>query len=245
MSLVAVSRNDLEALFRRIERGEVECPLVVERPALSALAAKAPSLFGHGREATLAIIAAALAERATPRPAIELVWTGPDVAAGLARDTAVVVRELFAGSTRSVLIAGYAFDHGEEILRPLHAAMAERGVEAELFIDVPRAESAEAAEDHVMRFIDDFRRRNWPFGPPEPNIYYDPRTVWGDEYASIHAKCIVVDGRRTLVGSANFTERGHERNVEVGVFIDDAGLAGQLLHQWRQLVANDRFRRCP
>jgi phosphatidylserine/phosphatidylglycerophosphate/cardiolipin synthase-like enzyme len=244
MSMVGVSRAELEALARRIERGELSCPLDPDRPSLAGLAARGPSLFGHSREATLAIIAGVLAERGAPRPSLELVWTGPDVTAGAARDTAVVVRELFARAQRHVLVAGYAFDHGEEILRPLHEAMRDRGVEVELYIDVPRAESADAAEGHLVRYVDDFCRRNWPFGPPLPRLYHDPRTVWGDDYASIHAKCVVVDGRRTLIGSANFTGRGHERNVEVGVVIDDAELAERLIHQWRQLVANDRFRRC-
>jgi hypothetical protein len=166
VSLAAVGRAELEALARRIERGELACPLRSDRPSHAGLAARAPSLFGHDRDATLAIIGAALAERDVPRPAVELVWTGPDVSTTSARDTAVVVRELFARATRSVLVAGYAFDHGEEILRPLHAVMRDRGVEAELFLDVPRAASAAVVAEHLMRFLDAFRRRNWPSGRP-------------------------------------------------------------------------------
>ena len=33
----------------------------------------------------------------------------------------------------------------------------------------------------------------------------------------IHAKCIVVDGKRGYLGSANFSTRGLERNLELGV----------------------------
>lgn len=46
---------------------------------------------------------------------------------------------------------------------------------------------AETALSTVMRFVDDLLTSNWPFGPPEPQIFYDPRKMWGDEYASIHA----------------------------------------------------------
>jgi hypothetical protein len=52
---------------------------------------------------------------------------------------------------------------------------------------------------------------NWPFGAPIPRLYYDPRTVEPTSTASLHAKCIVVDDRRALVTSANFTSRGQER----------------------------------
>ena len=39
------------------------------------------------------------------------------------------------------------------------------------------------------------------------------------------AKCVVVDERFTLIGSANFTSRGQERNTEAGVLIEDEGVA--------------------
>lgn len=234
MSVVGLSTSELESLRRRIARGEVECPLSPDLPSLSDTHARAPLLFGHERDATCALIDCVLAERQTPHPRVELVWTGPDAKASLSRDTSVVVREMFAAAQHSVLVAGYAFDHGVDILEPLHAAMRDRRVEAELFIDVPRMESSETVETHVMRFIDGFIRRNWPFGRPEPRIFYDPRTVAGDEYASIHAKCVVIDERSALVGSANFTDRGHSRNIEVGVRVDDEAFAKALARQWRQ-----------
>ena len=34
------------------------------------------------------------------------------------------------------------------------------------------------------------------------------------------------------MSSANFTQRGQERNIEVGVLIDDATFAGSLASQW-------------
>lgn len=51
-------------------------------------------------------------------------------------------------------------------------------------------------------------------------------------FASLHAKCVVVDERWVLVTSANFTDRGQTRNVEVGVLLDDAGFAGVLEAQF-------------
>jgi phosphatidylserine/phosphatidylglycerophosphate/cardiolipin synthase-like enzyme len=45
-----------------------------------------------------------------------------------------------------------------------------------------------------------------------------------------------VDGVRAFVSSANFTERGRARNIEVGVLIEDALFAGSLLRQWIGLM---------
>jgi hypothetical protein len=68
-------------------------------------------LVGLDTEAVLAAIIAVLAERRRGEDTkVDLVWTGPDVAASAARDTAVVVRELFARAERSVLVAGFSFD---------------------------------------------------------------------------------------------------------------------------------------
>lgn len=77
----------------------------------------------------------------------------------------------------------------------------------------------------------------WTFGLPKPEVFYDPRTARrGPPWASLHAKCIVVDDERALVTSANFTDRGQTRNIEAGVLIEDRGFAAELAAQWRQLV---------
>ena len=54
----------------------------------------------------------------------------------------------------------------------------------------------------------------------------------------MHAKCVVVDETRALVGSANFTDRGQQRNVEVGVLVDDPIFARKLQQQWNGLAAS-------
>jgi len=53
-----------------------------------------------------------------PVPRVDLVWTGPEAIVSTARDTLVVGRELFENARERVLNGGYAFDHGEEHLRP-------------------------------------------------------------------------------------------------------------------------------
>jgi phosphatidylserine/phosphatidylglycerophosphate/cardiolipin synthase-like enzyme len=61
-------------------------------------------------------------------------------------------------------------------------------------------------------------------------------------FASLHAKCVVVDGRLVFVTSANFTDRGQTRNVEVGVVLDEPRLAAVLEAQF---VAGEWFARAP
>jgi len=58
---------------------------------------------------------------------------------------------------------------------------------------------------------------------------------------SLHAKCVVVDERWSLVGSANFTQRAQTRNLEVGALIDSAAFARDLIGQFRAATSARAF----
>jgi phosphatidylserine/phosphatidylglycerophosphate/cardiolipin synthase-like enzyme len=180
-----------------------------------------------------------IAERVhRPPPRLDLVWSGPEARASVARSTGLAVRRLFESAQRSVIVGGYAFDT-PEILEPLYRAMKERGVHGTLFLDIDgNAATAAGAGMFATAFIDRFLRAVWAFGEPKPDVFYDPRTAApGPPWASLHAKCIVVDDERSLITSANFTDRGQTRNIEAGVLVEDPAFAGELSGQWRQLVS--------
>ena len=93
------------------------------------------------------------------------------------------------------------------------------------------------AEELLARFRNDFRDHIWP-GKRLPAVFHDPRSLstdWGPK-ACLHAKCIVADGTRAFVSSANFTEAAQQRNIEAGVLLEDAGLASALEEQFEGLV---------
>lgn len=195
------------------------------------------ALAGHKTTACLAVLDVALAEREDRRPTPELVWTGPEAPAGTARDTAVVLRSLFEGARESVLLAGYSFDHAKDVLAPLHGAMRDHQVSARFFVNMPQIERHAAPDTHLTQFFKDFLVENWPFGEPRPHLYYDKRALTpGPPWCSLHAKCVVVDGAKAFISSANFTQRGQERNIEVGVLIEDASFASYLAGQWIGLI---------
>jgi phosphatidylserine/phosphatidylglycerophosphate/cardiolipin synthase-like enzyme len=177
----------------------------------------------------LAAAESALAERKKPETRVELIWTGPETTGSAARDTAVVVRALFAQARTSVLVAGFRFDHAASILLPLQEAVVQRAVDVSLFIDIP--DPARAQE--VLQSC-------WPFAPPLPKIYSDARASGS---ASMHAKCVVVDHSTALVTSANFTSRGQDRNIEVGALIHDRAFAGTLERHWLSAAVNGLFTR--
>ena len=233
----------LEQVSAAIEKGRLECPFGesdLAEMGLGVVARVIVAAIGDlERGAALRALRLIVAERThRPPPRLDLVWSGPEARGTTSRDTALVLKRLFESAQRSVLIAGYAFDE-PAMLAPLHRAMKERGVETTLFVNI-ESHATNAADGVALatKTIDTFLHAMWPFGPPRPRIYYDPRTAMrGPPWVSLHAKCVVVDEARTLVTSANFTERGHERNIEVGFLIEDAAAAADLVAQWRLLIA--------
>ena len=236
--LTALSTSELQGLRDRIAAGSIGVPLT--SAALQAgLGGKniVDQLAGLDRSGAIAALDLVIAERTHgPRPTLDLVWTGPEAMASTARDTWVVMREMFSQAQRRVLIAGFAFDSGAELFEPLHKNMVEHRVRLQMFLNIPRADKNADPTNHARTFVQQLVIDNWPWQDKYPEFYYDPRTVEPASVESLHAKCVVVDARITLIGSANFTDRGQTRNIEVGVLIDDAAFARQVALQWQGLV---------
>ena len=162
---------------------------------------------------------------------LELVWTGPERPGAGTRDTAVVVRELFQSAEQDVIVAGYALFNARPIFEPLaNRMMARPGLRVIVFLNVASHGGHLNPESVVEEFGRNFVTSHWPRGPL-PEVYYDPRSIAqdGGQRAVLHAKCVVIDRTRTFITSANITEAAQERNIELGVVINDAAF-GTLVH---------------
>jgi phosphatidylserine/phosphatidylglycerophosphate/cardiolipin synthase-like enzyme len=244
-SISDVSTASLERLMNGIETGHLKTPVL--RSSLIAFGIQSQLdvliavLSGHSKPSCLAIIRSVLAERAKhTRPAPELVWTGPEGVQAQARDTAVVLHELFESARKRVVLAGYSFNNAESVLKPLEQVMVEHGVEVHFFVDVEQPKQAPKDEEaYGQEQLARFLATNWPFDCAPPTLYCDRRALrpgYAGAYCSMHAKCVAVDSRRAFISSANFTLRAQDRNIETGVLIDDPNFAQQLDRQWMSLV---------
>jgi phosphatidylserine/phosphatidylglycerophosphate/cardiolipin synthase-like enzyme len=249
-----LGRPSLQALADALENGRLTRPYSVSAvaryvpPSMAKLAGAALAEMAElGMSATavahtLRLIcheregAQALADR------VDLVWTGPEVVGSGSRDTAIVVQELFAMARRSVLISTFALDRDEKA-RCLFQPLAERmdavpSLDVRMFLNVARPYGGGAAESELLReFAETFRNRIWP-GARLPTVFHDPRALapTSGPRACLHAKCVIVDERRVLVTSANFTEAAHARNIEAGIVLVDEGMAQAMRHQFESLV---------
>lgn len=70
---------------------------------------------------------------------LELVTTGPEIEGIANRDTGVVVRDLFANATQSVLVVGYAVYQGQKVFQALaDRMMTVPSLQVRLFLDIQR-----------------------------------------------------------------------------------------------------------
>ena len=106
-SLTEVALPDLEALLRLIERERIRPPATEAALAshgLEHIAEHVGTLRQLDSASLQAVLRVAIAERRyRPVPRVDLVWTGPEALISTARDTLVVVRELFENAEKSVL----------------------------------------------------------------------------------------------------------------------------------------------
>lgn len=170
---------------------------------------------------------------------IDLVTSGPDAPGITNRDTSVVVRELFAHARQSVLVVGYAVYQGQQVFESLAIRMADLpDLHVQFFLNIPRPDADQSpSEVLVTRFKQRFKDTQWPVGCRLPEVYCDPRSLADNApvRSSLHAKCVVVDLKHVFVSSANFTEAGQERNIEVGLKIEDEWLAKRITAHFRHL----------
>jgi len=118
-------------------------------------------------------------------------------------------------------------------------------INAEFFVNLPSRTGLDADERaEVAGYLEAFSREHWPEDVPLPGLYYAPEArKLGTARSSLHAKCVVVDGRWAFVTSANFTEAAQERNIEAGVLLDHPKLAGALVARFLALRDTGQLRR--
>lgn len=262
VGLTEVSTDALRQLAVAVANGDIATPFKASSLAYKGLGHLTSAFIpfeGLGAPALLTVIRAVLAERRRAgAKVLDLVWSGSDAGPSYARYTKVVVPELIRSATRQITIAGYSFDDGSDLFEQLHAVMVARRVSVRLFLDIeqmsrrleflfkkakkgqrlgPLLQARQAgANAFAKEVLSLFREAFWPYSDCAPSLYYDPRTADQRTFASLHAKCLIVDYAHVLITSANFTGRGQDRNIEVGVVLHDPGYATTLEQQWNNLV---------
>ena len=178
---------------------------------------------------------------------VEVVISGPNTSGG-ARDTGVVMRQLFGKARTRVVAVGFAVHQGKSVFKTLADRLDnDESFEATLCIDIRRQRGDTSLDREVVRrFANEFVRDEWP-GNRLPLVFYDPRSLepTGWTASSMHAKCVVIDGQEALVTSANFTEAAQERNIELGLLVDSHAIAQRIEEHFMSLIRSKCLERLP
>lgn len=148
-----------------------------------------------------------------------LVFTAPIALPG-ALKTRDVVRSIFGTASRSIVVAG--FNMQDEEFRSLLMDAGMGGLDVTVIADRQSGHGWELSRD-------------WPPGATPLRSLQDVEGIGGKRTA-MHAKALVADRNRALIGSANFTWSGLQGNLEVGLLVEGE-VAADLVAMWETLVA--------
>jgi phosphatidylserine/phosphatidylglycerophosphate/cardiolipin synthase-like enzyme len=168
-------------------------------------------------------------ERKRLEPTILPIWTGPIFTESpITLKTYDTVKSLFQTAKHEIFIVGYTFSLDDQSVRLLFNEISQasrRGCRINIIYN-----NNHSNLDNILN--------RWPPDLILPQLYY-----WkGSEdsnIASLHSKLIMVDQRRLLLTSANFTLHGFHQNIETGVLIENHALTTQIWEQFKALLLND------
>ncbi|CAM2006415.1 DISARM system phospholipase D-like protein DrmC [Acanthopleuribacter pedis] len=181
---------------------------------------------------------------------VSSVWSGLDVE-GHSQRALAVLRDLFSEARERVWISSYNIDP----YRKSHAFFDElidrheRGaIAVRFFLNIRRRQNqgGYTEEEIVANYSRYFRKNVWK-SEVLPEVFYDPRALVDDgtTMSCLHAKAVMVDERKVLITSANFSEAAQIRNVEAGVLIEDALLTQAYCRNFQRLVDKKWVTRLP
>ena len=190
--------------------------------AVASAWATSPELTGAG--IALALRSALRARREADRRQARPVWTGPG-SVGVQRLTSAVLHGLVTGARERILLVSYAAYTLPELAADLADAIG-RGCDVDVVFETEEDSAGAYSGPHSKPFgaVTGLRRWRWPPGQRD------------QPGAALHAKVLVVDGCRALVGSANLTHRALQANLEAGVLVEDEAVAAALERHVRSLM---------
>ena len=186
---------------------------IVVQPSSAAALAHATTISTQGDGPYLAGLLVGQQNARAQQATITPVWTGPTSAVLRDRLTLAVLSDLITEAQHELLLVSYATVPSVAVRTSLTLAET-RGVRLTLLLERPTDNPGFRGRDDPLPELRGVRLA-WP-GTARPHE------------ASMHAKLLVIDRRTALVGSANLTGYGLERNLECGLLIRGGPVPGLL-----------------
>lgn len=166
-------------------------------------------------------------------PRISPVWTGPSFDKGLIKlNTYDTVKYLIDSADQEVFIVGYSFSFKEESVKDLLKSV-ERAVERNCRVNI----IVNNVESNFKEIMKHWEKENYQL-----NVYH---WIGSDskDYTSLHAKLLIVDQRKLLLTSANFSYHGFHKNIETGVVIENHQITRDIWKQYHSLMKENQMKK--
>ena len=242
--------TEAAALAAALEEGETLTQALggvpAERRALLRALLERASLGAQRREATVAVLSAiqgahAHGSRVTP------VWTLPEGVGGIGAmgGLTTAVPHLVRAASQSVTVSTFNIQRSSALWEALREVSGRAGVSVRIYMDADAADRAprQGARDWDSHGRASHGRGPHGRGPTSAQVAAEMpgavvlRTRRGQDGRCVrnHAKFVAVDGRILIVTSANMSASAEERNVELGLRLDDTLLTRAVEERMRAL----------
>lgn len=183
-----------------------------------------PGSFG------VSLLTASLAEEERrQRESIDLVWTGPDSRVIPVRQTEPVLLEMIHAAQKRLLVVSYAVYKMTAVRSALCEAIA-RGVAVRMVLDVMDPAEIDGYNPLFAVGGELLRRAEvlyWPRELRKPNSE--------GKRGLLHVKCVVADGRKLFLSSANLTEQAFRLNMELGILLSGTRYPAEVEEHFHEL----------
>ena len=143
---------------------------------------------------------------------IKVAVTGPELMIRGTRGFESLLEEIISSAQKEITIISYLItDASLRVIRLLKEAI-ERGIKVNIIVN-----SVDTVDENVKRFLNEIQQR-YPYS--FCLVYFKEKTG-----ANLHAKAVIVDRKKVLIGSANLSWGGMVGNYELGALIEDGETA--------------------
>ena len=193
--------------------------------SLDVVASEFPSLSSKERVELLRLVLTALTCNTEEK--VELVVTAPNSFAIKTRTTLGAINEVLESAQKSIIMTGYSVSEYVSDFLDTVIAKSQKGIVVRLYINkVDNQASLEKLLRYKSRFLQIYNYTNAD-----------------DKMSALHAKILSVDGKRTLISSANLSYHGMSGNIELGCLIESEKIGKQTDNLFQQLYKEKVFQR--
>ena len=193
--------------------------------SLDAVTSEFPSLSSKERLELLRLVLTALTCNTEEK--VELVVTAPNSFAIKTRTTLGAINEVLESAQKSIIMTGYSVSEYVSDFLDAVIDKSQKGIVVRLYINkVDNQASLEKLLRYKSRFLQIYNYTNAD-----------------DKMSALHAKILSVDGKRTLISSANLSYHGMSGNIELGCLIESEKIGKQMDDLFQQLYKEKVFQR--